>query len=439
MNLEKQKLFVEYLISSQEVFIKINSILNVEYFDVSLRPAIKFIKGYFDEYRAMPSPEQLYAESEVKSKTKDLTRKEIEYSLNEMEKFCKNKAIENAILKSVNLLEEENYGLIESSIRTAVITSLNRNIGIDYFSNPEARLLSLLTSFKPLSTGWKDLDTYLGGGINRKELTLFAGNPGKGKSLMMANLAVNLMHQKYDVVYITLELSEEVVSKRFDSMITGISQGDILKNIKATSYALSNVKEKMGSLVVKRMPESTTNCNHIRAFLSDYEIIYGKMPDALVVDYLDLLATNQKVSVENLFIKDKYTTEELRSIMNEYNIAGVSASQLGRASVNASLEDHNQGHIQGGMSKVNTCDNLIAIIQSEAMKMANEFIFKLLKTRSSAGVGYHLPLKFDPVSLRVLNGDGSDILGKYSHVELEKEMIPVDEDDILKLLNGDNF
>ena len=87
MNLEKQKLFVEYLISCQEVFIKINSILAVEYFDTSLRPAIKFIKAYFDEYRAMPSPKQLYAESEVKTKNKDLTRKETEYALNEMERL----------------------------------------------------------------------------------------------------------------------------------------------------------------------------------------------------------------------------------------------------------------------------------------------------------------------------------------------------------------
>jgi replicative DNA helicase len=255
-----------------------------------------------------------------------------------------------------------------------------------------------------ISSGWFDLDDNLNGGLSRKEMTLFAGLPGTGKSLFLANISKNFLAQGLNVCYITLELAEEVVAKRFDSMFTGIAQTDILKNINDVSLKIEKEKSKYGQLTIKRFPESSTNCNTIRAYLKEFELINGYIPDLLAVDYLDLLASNNKISVENQFIKDKYVSEELRSIANDYNLVVCSASQLGRGGY-SSAEAGNQSseNIAGGISKVNTTDNLLAIIQNEQMKTSGEYMLKLLKTRSSAGVGNLIPLSWDPISLTIGN------------------------------------
>lgn len=404
MELEKQKLLLSYLISDQELFIKVSPILNTKYFDASIKNAVTFIKDYFEQYKAPPTADQVKAETgntiEVRP---SMTRPEIKYAEDQLEKFCKAKALEHAILSCAGLINEDaesNTGKIESLIKEAVTVSLQRNIGLDYFQDPEQRLKLLSLNNKPTPTGFVKLDEYLGGGINRKEMIIFAAPPGVGKSLTMANIARNLMKRGLNVVYITLELSEEVVAKRFDSMFSGIAQVDILKNITKTSIEIKKQAESHGNLTIKRMPESSTNANHIRAYLKEYEISKGHTPDALVVDYMDLMASNHSISAENQFIRDKFISEELRSIANEYNLMMITASQLNRGSqLLESMEDLSQAHIAGGISKVNTTDNLIAIMQNATMKARSEMMFKLLKTRSSNGVGNQFMMSFNPTTL----------------------------------------
>jgi KaiC/GvpD/RAD55 family RecA-like ATPase len=401
MELEKQKLLLSYLISDQELFIKVSPILNTKYFDTSLKPAVTFVKDYFEQYKAPPTVDQLKAETgSTVSLRPTMTRQELKYAEDQLEAFCKEKAIEHAILASPALLAEGKHGDIEKLIRDALTVGLQRNIGLDYFHDPEQRLKLLSLNNKPTPTGFVKLDEYLGGGINRKEMIIFAAPPGVGKSLTMANLARNLMKRSLNVVYITLELSEEVVAKRFDSMFTGIAQVDILKNITKTTIEITKQASEFGGLTIKRMPESSTNANHIRAYLKEYEIMKGHVPDAMVVDYMDLMASNQSISAENQFIRDKYISEELRSIANEFNLMMITASQLNRGSqMLETMEDLSQAHIAGGISKVNTTDNLVAIMQTSAMKARSEMVFKLLKTRSSNGVGNQFMMTFNPSTL----------------------------------------
>lgn len=230
-------------------------------------------------------------------------------------------------------------------------------------------------------------------------------NSGVGKSLTMANLTVNFLSRGMNVLYISLELAEKVVGKRFDSMISGIGQRDIEKNIQKVANELVKKSENMGKLTIKRMPESITTANHIRAYLKEFETVNGYIPDLICLDYLDLMMPNRKVQLDNLFIKDKFTAEEVRAIAAEYDCCLVSASQTNRASIET--EDHNQGHIQGGFSKVQTADNLIMIVQTDMMRAGGEIVFKLMKTRSSAGVGSQVLLRWDPISLRITDPNKS--------------------------------
>ena len=272
-------------------------------------------------------------------------------------------------------------------------------MGISYFDNVKERLRDLLNNSPVLLTGWKEVDEIIGG-ISREELVLFAANSGVGKSITMSNLAVNLIEQGYNGLYISLELADRVVCKRFDSMTTGFSQSDILTHIDAVADKVDQFKSKnSGELFIKRMSESITTANHIRAYLKEFEQTHGFTPDFIVVDYIDLMASNRNISAENIWLADKYKSEELRSIGADFNCVMITASQLGRGALDA--EKVGQQHIQGGISKIQTCDVMIAIIQSDQMRAAGEFLFEYTKTRNSGGVGQHTLLKWDPIALRI--------------------------------------
>lgn len=407
MEFEKQKLLISFLISSQELFVKVSPILKDSYFDVRLKPTVKFISKYFDEYKAPPTPELISAETTNKIELKlSLSKQEISYAEKELETFCKNRAMEEAVYAAAPLIELGKHGDIEKLIKDALTIGLQRNIGLDYFQDPEARLTLMSLNSPMTPTGLHKLDENLGGGINRKEMIIFSAPSGVGKSITMMNVAVNLLKQGLRGVYITFELSEDVTAKRFDSMITGIGQTEIFKNITKVAIDVKKHGDFFGKWFIKRMPESTTNTNHIRAYLKEFEIVNGYLPDFLVVDYLDLMSSCQTVSAENLFIKDKYVSEELRAIANDYNLMMITASQLNRGAQNLdSIEDLNQSHIAGGISKINTADNVVAILQDKQMKARSEMLFKLLKTRSSGGVGNTFMMNFNSTTLRLENID----------------------------------
>jgi len=424
LEIEKQQLLLSYLVSSQELFVKVAPILKSEYFDARVRPTVRFVKNHFEIYKVPPTIEQIAAETQNKSVVlkPSMTRQEIAYAETEIETFCRNSAIEAAVMAAPALLAEQKFGEIQQLIRDAITVSLTRNIGLDYFHDPEARLNLLSLNNNMIPTKFRELDYHLGGGINRKEMLMFAAPPGVGKSLTMTNLSKNLLEQGYNGVYITLELSEDVNAKRLDSMYSGIGQVEILKNIGKASDEIRRASERSGKFFIKRFPESSTNANHIRAYLKEFEIVNGFVPDFICVDYLDLMCSVQQVSAENTFIRDKFISEELRAIANDYNLMMITASQLNRGALQLeSIDDLSQAQIAGGISKVNTTDNLVAIIQTPLMKAQGQMMFKLLKTRSSGGVGNFYMLKFNSVTLVLENMDDGNVERKSSLANLVKE------------------
>ena len=679
MNLEKQQLLIEYALSNPDLFAKINHILKPTFVDTQLQRSINFIKDYYEKYKALPNADQITVESGKRYDTsKVLARSELAYTENEWESFCRQKAIEEAIMSSPALIDKGDYSTVEKMIRDAISVGLIKNVGLDYFLDPEDRIKRYLTLNNMISTGWPELDDQLNGGLNRKEMTLFAGLPGcitadetvsayvftsdiqrnrqlvrymyqdhhyvegmaddsdipledlfqelsthlsdaqivasanradhaftfddinhlrqlvtgiggidrvdvkrirdaithvlneymrsaaknytlpqlienhfdaiiyidtpdgfqpigdlvvkpiiachklitggnyqlsaaenhlvervendgsttwvpikdveigdyvrtrdgqdvvagiirlgqqvvydlevqhvnhrywggsgisshnTGKSLFLANASVNMLMRGLNVIYITWELSEEVVAKRFDSIVSGVGQADILKNINKVATDISNKANSWGKLFIKRMPESTTCANHIRAYLKEFELMNGIIPDVIAIDYLDLMSPNSKVSAEAIFIKDKYVSEEVRSIGNEYDCIVLSASQFGRGGYqSAEKSDQSSDNIAGGISKVNTTDNLFAIIQSEQMKTKGEYMLKLLKTRSSSGVGNFVPLSWDSVSLRIGSVSSDKKLGRanfrFDRNKDDPSALILGEDEAAKLPNA---
>jgi hypothetical protein len=182
-------------------------------------------------------------------------------------------------------------------------------------------------------------------------------------------------------------------------MTTDIPSRDVFKSIDDVEMKVKIIGKKSGAFQVKYMPTGK-NSNDIRAYLKEYEIKTGRKVDVLLIDYLDLMHPNAvKISAENLFVKDKYVSEELRNLAMELNTIFVTASQLNRSSVEEIEFDHS--HISGGISKINTADNLIGIFTSRAMRERGRYQIQLMKTRSSSGVGQKIDLEFDVDSLRI--------------------------------------
>jgi len=257
-----------------------------------------------------------------------------------------------------------------------------------------------------VSTGWPALDKKLFGGFNRGELNIFAGGSGSGKSLFMQNLAVNWSMAGLNGVYVTLELSEGLCAMRIDSMVTDVPSKEIFKDLDTVEMKIGMTSKKAGSMRIKYLP-AQSNINDIRAYLKELQVKIGKKLDYICVDYLDLLMpVSAKVSPNDQFIKDKYVSEELRNLAKEMDFVMVTASQLNRAAVEEIEFDHS--HIAGGISKINTADNVIGIFTSRAMRERGRYQIQFMKTRSSAGVGQKVDLEFDQNSLRIRELVGGD-------------------------------
>lgn len=399
MQTDKQLLLFECLISNQPLYALCDSIIKPSYFDPTLRSTVTFTKEYFNKYNKLPNTKQIKVETGITLETYEIESAEIEYVTDELERFCRNKAIEHAILTAPSLLEAEDFGKIMTTMQDAISVGLVKDLGIEYFHNPEERLRRQLDNPNVYPTGWVELDEALDGGIGRQELLQLMANSGVGKSVTMLNIARNLLRQGLNGVYISLEMSGEKIANRADAILSGFSNKELLEHISEVSATVINTSAKYGRFWIKRMPESTTTSSHIRSYIIEFIRVNGFTPDFIVIDYLDLMTTDKKIDLDNLFVKDKYVTEEVRAIGLTFDAIMISASQMGRGALEA--EQINQGHIQGGISKVNTVDNLIALLQTDMMKAAGEFILELIKTRNSDGKGKQILLRWNRRTLEL--------------------------------------
>ena len=411
---EIQKLYLEMMLADAATFVRCQSIFDASLFDRKLQESAEFMNKYVEDHNVMPTIDIVNAATSASFKPAENLREEhFDWLLTDFETFIRHKGLEKAILESADLLEKGEYGPVEEMIKKAVQVGLQKDLGTDYFLDPRARLMKIKDNNGQVSTGWKSVDDKLFGGMNRGELNIFAGGSGAGKSLFLANLGVNWALAGLNVVYLTLELSEELVCMRMDAMTTGLATRDIFKNLDDVEMKVKMIGKKSGTYQVKYMPSGKT-ANDIRAYLKEYEIKTDRKVDVLLVDYLDLLMPmSKKISPADLFIKDKYVSEELRNLAVEKNCVFVTAAQLNRGAVEEVEFDHS--HISGGLSKIQTADNVFGIFTSRAMRERGRYQIQLMKTRSSSGVGMKIDLEFNIDSLRITDLAEEDGYGNHNN------------------------
>ncbi len=436
---EKQKIMLESLLSSPDLFALCSNIIDQAYFTPELKNTVEFIIEYYDKFNTTPTPRIIRAETGITLDTIDkLPIDEFDYAANEIESFCKERAVLNEVLNAGKLIEEGDFGKLVEQLEKAVLISLQRDLGTNALADVQARIEKRMEERRPISTGWPDVDAILGGGLNRTELLMASANSGGGKSVMLGNLSLNFVEQGYDVLYISLELGEDMVADRFETMITKRNRDEKFERIIETATEVEKFSADNGATVYVKYMDAESNANDVKAYLKEFELQYKKTPTLLVVDYLDIFGTNERQAFSNVFEKDKASSTQLRAIGNNphYDMIMATASQQNRSAINETEMNH--GHIAGGLSKINIADVYMSIIMSDAMRAEGVADFAFLKTRSADGVGKTAHVGWDPVALKFTNlNKPSTIPTKSSIGTADVPKIEESGNELLKLMDFD--
>jgi len=320
--------------------------------------------------------------SELKSEEKD----DKDWLVETTEKFCQEKAIYNAIMESIQIIDgdgKRDKGSIPSLLSDALAVSFDPNVGHDLFDNSDARFDFYHRVEERIPFDLEYLNKITQGGVPKKSLNIILAGTGVGKSLAMCHMAsANLLEGK-NVLYITLEMAEEKIAERIDANLLNVKL-DELKELPKSIYdkKMEKVRNKTtGKLIVKEYPTAAANVGHFRHLINELKLKKQFKPDIIYIDYLNICASSRiKMGGSvNTYTFIKSIAEELRGLSVEQNVPIWSATQTTRSGYSNSdvgLEDTSESF---GLPA--TADFMIAIISTEELNNLNQVLVKQLKNR----------------------------------------------------------
>jgi archaellum biogenesis ATPase FlaH len=381
--------------------------MRADYFgDNTEKVVFKEIFEFVNKYKNLPTHESLVINfTESKSLTEVEVRDSIEL-LNEMhvsreekveskwlveqtEKFCQDKAIYNAIMESVSILDDKNgikpKGEIPKLLSDALGVSFDQHIGHDYMSDYQSRF----DFYHKVESRVKfDLDIFnkiTKGGLPTKTLNIALAGTGVGKSLFMCHVAGACLSQGQNVLYITLEMAEERIAERIDANLLNIDLNELQTMTKEDYERKFKVLQNKahGKLIIKEYPTASASSLHFRALLSELHLKKNFVPDIIFIDYLNICASARIKAggSVNSYTYIKSIAEELRGLAVEHNVPIVSATQTTRSGFSNSdvgLEDTSESF---GLPA--TADFMFALITTEELQQLNQIMVKQLKNRYS--------------------------------------------------------
>jgi archaellum biogenesis ATPase FlaH len=377
---------------------QISDIIRAEYFESDANSwLLDIILTHFREYKTPPSKDVLKVKiteiendilkATVLEQLKDVFRymesDDLTFVKDEILKFCKNQEIKQAIMDSVSLLKHGNFDEIKSKIDSAMKAGADTNIGLEYVMDVAARYNE--SARHTITTGWDVIDDLMDGGLAPGELGVVMAPAGIGKSWLLINIGANAVKDGKTVIHYTLELNENYVGQRYDSVFTGIPAQN-LKNYR------EDIESKMltlkGDLIVKYFPTKSVGVMGLKAHI-EKTIMLGKKPDLVIVDYGDLLKVNIKKDKHEA-LEDLY--EELRGMAGEYEIPVWTASQAGRSALEDDIIEADK--IASSYGKVMVADFLMSLSRKVEDKMSGTGRGHVIKNRFGPD-GITLPCKIN--------------------------------------------
>ena len=397
-----EHLILKNLLHSEDYARRTLPYLKGDYFsDIVEKVIYQELDSFINKYNALPSREALTIEINNRSNITDKQFDDISKyvsTLNEeehddkdwlietTEKFCQEKAIYNAIMDSIQIIDGDgtrDKGSIPTLLSDALAVSFDPNVGHDLFDNSDSRFDFYHRVEERIPFDIEYLNKITKGGVPKKSLNIILAGTGVGKSLAMCHMATaNLLDGK-NVLYITLEMAEEKIAERIDANMLNVRLDELAELPKHTfDKKLERVKNKTtGKLIVKEYPTAAANVGHFRHLINELKLKKSFKPDIIYIDYLNICASGRmKMGASiNSYTYIKAIAEELRGLAVEQNVPIWSATQTTRSGFNNSdigLEDTSESF---GLPA--TADFMIAIISNDEMNQLNQVMVKQLKNR----------------------------------------------------------
>jgi len=376
---------------------QIADIIQADYFESDANSwLLEVILDHFREYKTPPSKDVLKVKvteidndvlktailEQLKEVFRFMESDDLTFVKDEILRFCKNQEIKRAIMDSVNLLKMGNYDEIKTKIDSAMKAGADTDVGHEY--KKEVQLRYTEAARHTVTTGWDVIDDLMDGGLAPGELGVVMAPAGIGKSWMLINIGANAIKQNKTVIHYTLELNENYVGQRYDSVITGIAAQN-LKNY--TDDIEEKLKDISGELIIKYYPTKSVGVMGIKAHV-EKTIMLGNKPDLIVVDYADLLKVSSKDKHEAL--EELY--EDLRGMAGEYGVPVWTATQANRSALEDDIIEADK--IASSYGKVMVSDFLMSLSRKVEDKLSGTGRGHVIKNRFGPD-GITLPSKIN--------------------------------------------
>jgi replicative DNA helicase len=400
-----EQTILKNLVYNEDYLRKVLPFLKTDYFsDRTERTLFDEITSFTETYNTTPTIEAIsiavkernnLSDDEVKNcetyiqeiEANRQTETEIQWLIDKTEKFCQEKAIYNAVLGSISILDgkdkSHDKGAIPKILSDALAISFDTTVGHDYLENSDARFEFYHRKEERIPFDLDCFNKITKGGLPAKTLNIALAGTGVGKSLFMCHVAAAAMVQGKNVLYITLEMAEEKIAERIDANLLNVTLDDLI-DLPKDMYdkKVSKVREKTtGKLIIKEYPTAAASTTHFRTLLNELNLKRSFVPDIIFVDYLNICCSSRIKAGANInsYTYVKSIAEELRGLAVEYNVPIVSATQTTRSGFTSSdpgLEDTSESF---GLPA--TADLMFALISSEDLEEMGQIMVKQLKNR----------------------------------------------------------
>ena len=417
------------LLCNEEYYRKVLPFLKADYFqEIDERVIFEEIQDFSVEYEKLPTKEVL--EINLKNRndlTEDVYKESItkinqfstewvdkDWLVNTTEKWCKDRAIYNALLQSIKIADGADINLsrdaIPSILQEALAVSFDEYIGHDYVDNAEQRYEYYHRDEAKIPFDLEKFNLITNGGIPNKTLNVALAGTGVGKSLFMCHCAANCLSQGKNVLYITLEMAEEKIAERIDANLLNVNIKDIsaIPESVFTSRVQQIGQKTQGKLIIKEYPTASAHVGHFKALLSDLSLKKDFRPNIIFIDYLNICASSRyKGHIVNSYTYVKAIAEELRGLAVENDVPLFTATQTTRAGFGNSDVDLTDTSESFGLPA--TADFMFALIATEELEQSGRIMVKQLKNRYNDSAYYRkFTVGIDRAKMKLYNVDDSE-------------------------------
>jgi len=398
-----EKTILSHLVFNEPFYQKVYPYVKGEYFDDHVQKKVfDSYSKYVDEYKEPPSVEALKISLDNRKDLNEDSYKsvmsfvdelvvdkktDLDWLVNETEKFCQNKDLFNSIRKAILIMDGEDKSLDKGSIPEMLSQSLSisfdQSVGHDFIDDASDRYDFYHKKEERLPFDIDLLNKITKGGLPRKSMSVLLATTGGGKSLLKCHMAANYLLTGRNVVYITMEMAEERIAERIDANMMDVTLDD-LKIMPRDVYQkrIDRIKSKAtGRLVIKEYPTGSAHAGHFRHLLNELKMKRGFTPDVIFIDYLNICASSRVKgsAAANSYTLVKSIAEEIRGLAMEFNCAIVTSSQYNRDAYGST--DVDLTNTSESMGITHTADCILGLVSSEELDSLGQLMIKQLKNR----------------------------------------------------------